>query len=398
MPSHLTISQARSFQLHALGLVEPFANVALALQHLGFVQMDPINVCGRMHDLILRNRVRHYREGDLLAHLYAPAPPENRLAFEHYLPGQGILVALPAEAWPHLLHQMEYRRSCRGRYGGRLTRAEEKIAGIILQELAVRGPLSSDEIEHDGNARSAWGSTVRTVKKVLDTLLLHGRVLIVNRRRFRRVYDLPQKVLPREILVQTMPGAEETRRWLIVQRLKQRRLVALRRSELGLVDGLVEPVQVAGLPTLYCLRADCPLLELACTTPDLNANPKLLAPLDPLIYDRKLTAQLWDFSYTWEVYTPCSRRVRGYYALPLLAGSELVGHVDPKADRDRSRLNVVGRRVRRGHRVAPAVRELAAFLGLNRVPVRGPGSGTGNAAPVTVARSRKASRNFRPQR
>jgi len=96
--------------------------------------------------------------------------------------------------------------------------------------------------------------------------------------------------------------------------------------------------------------------------------PKLLAPLDPLIYDRRLTRQLWDYDYTWEVYTPPARRVRGYYALPILAGVKFVGHVDPKADRAKKKLVIVNRSLRRGHRVALAVRELACFLGLAKMP------------------------------
>jgi hypothetical protein len=83
-----------------------------------------------------------------------------------------------------------------------------------------------------------------------------------------------------------------------------------------------------------------------------------------LIYDRRLTRQLWGYDYTWEVYTPPAKRLRGYYALPVLAGLELVGHIDPKADRERKKLVVVSRSVRRGHRATPAVRELAGFLGL----------------------------------
>jgi uncharacterized protein YcaQ len=116
------------------------------------------------------------------------------------------------------------------------------------------------------------------------------------------------------------------------------------------------------------LREDAPLFEeIKNQKPEIkNAeqSPRLLAPLDPLIYDRRVTRALWDFDYTWEVYTPAHKRVRGYYALPLLAGTELVGHVDPKADRAAKKLRVVSRRVRRGHASAPAVRALAEFLGL----------------------------------
>jgi uncharacterized protein YcaQ len=131
---------------------------------------------------------------------------------------------------------------------------------------------------------------------------------------------------------------------------------------------LVQPLKIEGCPLLYCLRSDLPLLEqLASEESELlpaSYLPRLLAPLDPLIYDRKVGRQLWDFDYNWEVYTPAHKRIRGYYALPVLAGMELVGHVDPKADRVARTLQVVSRRIRRGHKVAPAVKELARFLGL----------------------------------
>ena len=77
-----------------------------------------------------------------------------------------------------------------------------------------------------------------------------------------------------------------------------------------------------------------------------------------------MTARLWQFDYTWEVYTPPAKRVRGYYALPILAGTELIGHVDPKADRTRSKLKIVSRSVRRGHKAKDAIHALAHWLGL----------------------------------
>ena len=125
----------------------------------------------------------------------------------------------------------------------------------------------------------------------------------------------------------------------------------------------MQRVDVADCPALYCLRSDLPLLESGRDAADTE-HISLLAPLDPLIYDRIVTAKLWGFSYTWEVYTPATRRVMGYYALPLLSGNEIAGHVDPRADRESKRLQVMSRSVRRGHRSAGAVRELAQFLGL----------------------------------
>ena len=86
--------------------------------------------------------------------------------------------------------------------------------------------------------------------------------------------------------------------------------------------------------------------------------------LGSLLDSRPVTATLWNFDYTWEVYTPPSKRKRGYYALPILSGTDLVGHVDPKADRTARRLRVVSRSVKRGHKIKDTVRHFAAWLGL----------------------------------
>ncbi len=364
-PLHVTPEAARRFLIRALLLDRPLATTGEALAHLGYVQIDPINVCGRMHDLILRNRVAGYREGDLLRHLYdGPSP---RVAFEHYVPSAGVLAALPLAAWPHLQAHMRHRRSSPGGYGGRLATAEERLASRILAEIAQRGALGSDDIDHSSRATTAWGTHGRMVKIVFEKLLFHGRVLITRRAGFRRIYDLPERVLPPTILTATEPPAAETARWLVLLRVRQRRLAALGRREASLVADSVAEVAVDGCPPLVCLRDDLPLLA-ACAHPEAGpaAPPpvRLLAPLDPLIYDRKLTRRLWDFDYTWEVYTPPAQRRRGYYALPVLAGLELVGHVHPRADRGQGRLRIVSRAVRRGRTTAAAVCELARFLGL----------------------------------
>jgi hypothetical protein len=351
---------ARRFVRRAVLLDAPAPDIATALAHLGYVQIDPINICGRMHDLILRHRVTGYREGALHEYIHSPGRP----GFEHYLQGgHGILVAFPAGAWPFLTARMLAQSRTASPHSGRLTRREAVLAERILAEIAERGPLTSDDVDHDGRACSAWGIQGRLAKHVLEKLFAHGRVLISARRNFRRVYDLPERVLPRTVLDQPARTEEESCAWVVLQRLKQRRLVTLARRELSLVGDHVQQLAVDGLPPVYCLREDIPLLGLPADAPPA-ADALLLAPLDPLIYDRKLTRALWGFDYIWEVYTPPARRKRGYYALPVLAGTEIVGHVDPKADRERRRLVVVSREVRRGCKGAPAVKSLADFLGL----------------------------------
>jgi uncharacterized protein YcaQ len=365
-PLRLDPHTARRFLRRAVLLDAPVPDIATALAHLGYIQIDPINVCGRMHDLILRNRVAGYTEGGLMRHLHGdgtPLPAARRTAFEHHLPTDHTLVALPADAWPHLLREMRHRTRRHGAWSGRLTPRQRALAPRLLAEITARGPLSSEDFGDTGPARSVWGAAT-LAKSTLQKLFFHGELLIAHRSGDnRRYYDLPERVLASQILRLPEPSREETARWETLLKLRQRRLAALKRAELPLVADLVQPVAVEGCPLLHCLKSDLPLLEsVAASAP--STTPLLLAPLDPLIYDRRVTAALWQFDYTWEVYTPPAKRRRGYYALPVLAGTEIVGHVDPKADRPARRLRVLHRSLRRGHRAADAVRALARWLGL----------------------------------
>ncbi len=318
-----------------------------------------------MHDLILRNRVAGYREGGLMEDVHgpsaAPLPAEKRTAFEHHLPHSNVLAVMALEAWPYLLAAMRRRTTGDSAWSGGLDARQRPLAKAIMAELAARGPLSSDDIDDDQRDHQGWGAHASLAKTTLHKLFFHGQVLIARREGQRRLYDLPARVLPAATLAAAEPDAEATARWITLLKLRQLRLVALSRKDVSLVADLVQPLTVEGCPPLYCLREDLPLLDAPLT---LAAPEMLLAPLDPLIYDRKVTRQLWGYDYTWEVYTPAAKRVRGYYALPVLADAEIVGHIDPKADRQLKRLVVVNRSIRRGYKASAAVKELAGFLGL----------------------------------
>ena len=385
----LTPTTARRFLRHALLLDTPAPDIGAALAHHGYIQIDPINVTGRMHDLILRNRVQAYHEGGLMRHLHgadAPLPAARRTAFEHHIPSAGILVAFTLDAWPHLQARMRANQHRTSSWSGRLSPRQKELVPHLLAGIKARGPLCSEDFADTGRARSFWGASTQA-KTTLQKLYSHGRLLIARRGGDnRRYYDLPERVLPAHVLALPEPKKKEIVRWEALLKLRQRRLVRLKRSELAAVEDLVQPVELtdSDCPPLYMLKSDVPLLseiENLCqatartnTGPAAAGNgeeskiengaPLLLAPLDPLIYDRRVTSALWDFDYTWEVYVPPAKRKRGYYALPVLAGLEIVGHVDPKADRVKKKLRVVSRSVKRGHRIVSAVGELARFLGL----------------------------------
>jgi len=372
-PPRVSAETARRFLRRALLLDTPAPDIATALAHHGYIQIDPINVCGRMHDHILRHRVAGYREGDLMRHLHGdatPKPAAQRTAFEHHIPSANTLVAFPLEAWPHLRAVMRRRTYGSGSWSGRLSPRQRELSARLLAEIEARGPRSSEDFDDPRRARAVWGSA-SLVKATLQKLFFHGRLLIAHRSDTnRRRYDLPERVLPASILARPEPKKKETVCWDALLKLRQRRLCLLKRTELALVADLVQPVEITGAdcPPLFLLKSDLPLLsEIENRESKIEIGaPLLLAPLDPLIYDRRVTRALWNFDYTWEAYTPPRKRLRGHYALPILAGTEIVGHVDPKADRPARRLRVASRSVRRGHRVAPALDDLARFLGLRR--------------------------------
>lgn len=356
----LSAVSARRFMQLATGLDGRFPSVDAALDHLGFVQIDPINVCGRMQDHILRHRVAGYCEDGLMERLHS-AP--RRSAFEHHLPDSGNLAALPLDAWPHLQRTMHARRGSDSTWSGKLTTAEKKLAASILARMATEGALCSQDIESGRKSKThAWDSTT-LAKSTLQKLFFHGRILIARREANRRYYDLPEHVLPASSLNAPIPTEAETTRWLALLKLRQRRLAALKAAELRAIADEVIPVGIkdTATPRLHVLRSDSDLLE---STAKIALKPLLLAPLDPVIYDRRVTEALWDFDYRWEVYVPPQKRVRGYYALPLLQGQRFIGHADLKADRSGGKLDVVSQQTTSAVHARSAVKSLAAFLGL----------------------------------
>lgn len=251
-------------------------------------------------------------------------------------------------------------------WSGKLTPAERKLATPLLARMAAEGPLCSQDIPSDRKAKAhAWDSTT-IAKSALQKLFFHGRVLISRREANRRYYDLPEHVLPASVLNTPVPGKAETTRWLALLKLRQRRLAVLKTEELRVLADDVIPVAVeeAAVPRLHVLRGDVWMLEPAANAAKDAGKPLLIAPLDPIIYDRRLADGLWNFDYRWEVYVPPHKRVRGYYALPILHGQRFIGHADVKADRSAGVLQVVSRDCSSTAHARTAIRSLAGFLGL----------------------------------
>ena len=319
-------------------------HVKRAVDRLGLLQIDSVNVLTRAHYLPLFSRLGNYDS----AHLdrLAWGRKSRRGLFEFWAHEASLL---PLASQPLLRWRME-RAAAGISKGGLQTFAREKAAYIeeVRREVEDRGPLAASDLSTAGPKRGPWWGW-NDGKLALEWLFFAGIVTTATRRgAFERVYDLTERVLPASIQALPTPSPEEAQRELL--RLSARALgvatefdlrdyyrlpVADTKARLAeLVDaGELLPVEVEGWNRPA-------YLDPAARQPRRIEARALLAPFDPLVWERDRTERIFDFFYRIEIYTPVAKRKHGYYVLPFLLGDRLVGRVDLKADRANSKLLV----------------------------------------------------------
>ncbi len=328
------------------------------VRRLGSLQFDPLDTPGvRNHDLVLGARLRDYDPA--LAHtlLYGHVReatkqlrPERAL-FEAYNKSLSILplAELPA-------YRFAWKRAKRG-HAGMLVSKHAAVARAIVARLRSEGALASSAFDKRATVTGYWGTKTSLSRHVLDALFMTGRIGIARREGNARTYDLIERLIDPALLRQRVSDDEATRHRL----LSRHRAVGLmgeraapelvgsvgdaksRKRHLSkLVDrGELVPARVEGVTGVrFVLRDEARLALHAAFTSERAVS--LLAPLDPLMWDRKLVKELFDFTYTWEVYTKVHKRKYGYYVLPVLFGTRLVARIEPRFDRRTGELHVAG--------------------------------------------------------
>lgn len=282
-----------------------------AFERMGFVQADPIRAPARAQDLILRHRVHNYRAGDL-----EKAYPERALE-EGYLYAYGFM---QREDWP-LVHR----------------HPPEPLAKTDLEVLATvqeQGPLHPKDLEaHFGRERrtNPWGGQSRGVGLILDRLHHRGLLRVSHRKSGQRYFEAPEAApeqLPTDLHLQRMLllaagvlapvsmrtlGAMGQRFCRHINDAPRARPVI----EVMCQEGLLRSSEIDGVRYLWPAAAD--------VSQPAPRSVRFLAPFDPLVWDRSRFEQLWGWAYRFEAYTPAKKRVRGYYALPLLFGTQVIG-------------------------------------------------------------------------
>jgi len=333
--------------------------VIQALRAGAVVQIDPLNVVARSHDIALYGRIEGYRPADLLAALYA-----DRALFDW----GGTVVVHPMEELPYWRVIMA-RKAAERRW--QVFEAEHPgVVEQVLREVTERGPLSTRDFKSDAPRFSTYRSG-KVTGIALYRLWLAGELMTHSRRGFDRVYDLRERVAPPAY--RHAASVEEAEAYFELEPFRSLGLVTermWRRSYAGTIErkvdaaeasarfgallakGTIAPVALEGdaKERRYVLAADLPLLETvhAGGIPDAWRPIKgsademtLLAPLE-IVSARGRAKSLFGFEYLWEVYKPQEKRRWGYYTLPILYRDRLVARLDPKLDRATGTLLIKG--------------------------------------------------------
>lgn len=342
----LTNSQARRLLLAHQGLLQPrsFHGKAGLLEYVrrvNCVQFDPLDIAGRNHELVLQARVRDFSLPMLHEALY-----DDRRLLDGFDKNMCVYCT---EDWPFFKRNRDAARHELEAKAHPVVDA----AGGVRREIERRGPVSSSDIDLEQAVRWPWGPT-RLARAALEGMYFWGELVVHHKVGVRKVYDLAERHIPRAVLdaPEPNPSDEDYHDWHVHRRIGSVGLLANRGGEawLGIEGttsakraeslarltacGRLRQVRVEGIPNPLYLRAqDESALEEALRPDGPVPQAAVLAPLDNLIWDRRMAQELFGFDYTWEVYVPPAKRRYGYYVLPVLYGDRFVARFEPARDR-----------------------------------------------------------------
>ncbi|HLN66459.1 MAG TPA: crosslink repair DNA glycosylase YcaQ family protein [Streptosporangiaceae bacterium] len=388
----ITPDEARRMTLRAQGFLGATSwratrsGVTAMLRRLGAVQLDTISVLARSHELVAYARLGPVPREQVEQAYWHPAGPA---AFEYWAHAACVL---PLEQWPYFAFR---RRAFRAR-GVRWHQSHQETCEKVLARLRAEGPLTATQL---GGAKAGgpwwdWSDVKIAVEWLLDV----GDVICVRRTGWRRVYDLPERVLPGD-LVDSDPSDLECLAYLAGVAARSLGVVThadlvdyhrlnILTSEKGQHTGLVaEAALAAGLTPVAIAGegagprrgragpgqrygasgwADPAALEQAADRGRHRVT--LLSPFDSLVWDRKRTLRTFGFEHSLEAYVPKHKRVHGYFTMPLLAGGRLAGRVDPARDGKTLVARKVSlERAAAAEPMAQALREAARWVGCEDV-------------------------------
>lgn len=379
----LSRAQARRITLASQGFVDhrhttpTMRTLQRTVQRTGVLQIDSVNVLARAHLMPLFSRMGPYDTG--LLQRAAERRPRRLVEYWAH-----VAAYMPVDLWPHMQGRMR-----RHRERSELSPQRRELATALVDEIRDRGAATPRDLD-DGLPRSKvdWGWNWSETQQVLSYLFFVGELAVAGRNSaFERLYDLPERVIPPEVLAVATPSDEEAARELTRRAARAfgvasarcltdyyRMPAAATKQAVGeLVEaGELVPVEVEGWPRQAWMHRDA-------RVPRSVPARTLLSPFDPVVWERDRTEHLFGFHYRIEIYVKEHLRRYGYYVLPFLLGDQLVARVDLKADRKAGTLVVKAAYAEpdappdTAAELAAHLDELAGWLGLDttRVDAKG---------------------------
>ncbi len=338
------------------------------IDRLGVLQLDSVNVFARAHYMPVFSRLGPY-DRTVLDRLTGHTGGRINRRFVEYWAHEASVIPIDS----HPLFRWRMQSAHRDAWGrmARMAAEQPELIEETLQLVAQQGPIraSATGIPRPAPRPGAMWNW-HEGKVALEYLFWAGQITAARRVNFERWYDIPERVLPPEVLAAPVPSREDAQRQLT--RIAAAALGVATEPDLGdyfrlpradskarvaeLVDaGELTPVQVRGW------GAPAYLWPAARRPRRIDARA-LLSPFDPLIWFRPRAERLFGFRYRIEIYTPAAKRIHGYYVLPFLLGDDLVARVDLKSDRQRGVLLVQGAFAEPDVDVAHVAGELAQEL------------------------------------
>ncbi|MFJ4066565.1 winged helix-turn-helix domain-containing protein [Pseudomonas sp. NPDC089996] len=389
MPLKLSINQARRLALSAQGFgKQPDSPPTLPtlrrmLQRLGVVQIDSVNAVVRSHYLPLFSRLGNYPP-EMLDQL-AWGRGRQRQLFEYWGHEASLL---PLNLHPLLRWRMAHAAEGRGIYRqlAQFGRERQDVIARVLAAVREQGALGAGSLSTRQERAGPWWDWSEE-KHALEWLFAAGELTVAGRRGFERLYDVPEKVLPKAILDQALPSEAESHQGLMLHAATALGVATERdlrdyfrlepgqgRAALGelVADGRLQPVEVQGWKQLAYSAGSARI-------PRRIEASALLSPFDSLVWERSRTERLFDFRYRLEIYTPAHKRVYGYYVLPFLYRERIAARLDLRAERAQGQLAVHAVHAEsialdgEGYQaLAYNLLRLARWLGLERVQLNCP--------------------------
>lgn len=362
----LSLRAARNIHLAAQGLLHkprlrpgPQA-VHDTIERMSLLQIDTINIVARSPYLVLFSRLGCYQP-DLLDNALARGELIEYWAHEACF--------LPTKDFRLIRHRMLNPEKMGWKYPAQWMQQHAEDIEHLLKYIEQNGPVRSADFSAESKGASGWWSW-KPQKKHLEGLFTAGKVMVIERRNFQRVYDITPRVMPdwddtvhaleqapaEQLMLENSARSLGIFRpeWLAdYYRLKNIPLKAWLAAERE--ADRIRDVEVDTLGTMLVHHSAYPLLGKAQLDQLKATHSTVLSPFDPVVWDRRRAEVLFNFSYRLECYTPAEKRKYGYFVLPLLHKGQLVGRIDAKMHRKHGELEIINLYSEEGIKITPSL-------------------------------------------